>query len=428
MLQLKPHPDNSFVCPKCGAEQPRINQFRFESINIFADCFCNKCGFEFYQVLPVGHTVNYRISIGKKSGKIYKPHGCPGWLSLSLSKAHQEKRVTEVSIEKIIFKQCNNVVILNTLDSLYGHVLLKLYNIFYHIDHQPDVGLIVIIPKIFKWLIPKGCAEAWVVDLTLSELKFNYESIQKFVANQFDRFLEIHLSKAFSHPNLGPFDIERLTSVKPFDLEKFSQQRPVVTFVLREDRWWFKSKIDFWFYRVCRKLKILSWGSHIHSERQNQLVKCVIKLMKEEIKDIEFFVVGLGEIGNFEDDATDLRYRYINSSIEMDWCKIYAQSHAVIGIHGSNMLLPTALAAGCVEILPEDRYGNMLQDISVRYHDRRQLFFYRFADQFASPGSVAEKAVAILCDYEIFKTNMCINIYSDATSMTSLMQVDDSNH
>src|SRR6478736_9368000 len=137
MLQLKPYPDNSFVCPKCGAERTQINQFRFESINIFADCSCNKCRFEFYQVLPVGHTVNYRISIGKKSGKIYKPYGCPEWLSLSLAKSHQERRDTEVIIEKNIFKQCDNVVILYTLDSLYGHVLLKLYNAFYHIDHQP---------------------------------------------------------------------------------------------------------------------------------------------------------------------------------------------------------------------------------------------------------------------------------------------------
>jgi hypothetical protein len=428
MLQLKPYPDNCFVCPKCRAERPRINQFTFESINILADCSCNQCGFEFYQVLPVGHTVDYQISIGKKEGNIFQPQGCPAWLSLSLLQAHEEVLTTEVPIERIIFKQCNNIVILNTLDSLYGHVLLKLYNAFHHIAHQPDVGLIIIIPKGFKWLIPSGCAEAWVVDLTLSELKFSYESIQDFFAKQFDRFSEINLSKAFSHPNLGPFDIERLTGVKPFNLEQFNEKEPVVTFVLREDRWWFKNRIDFWFYRVCRKLKISSWGSHIHSERQNQLIKRVIKLMKREIADIKCFVVGLGEIGDFGDYAIDLRYRKTDSSIEMEWCEIYARSHVVIGIHGSNMLLPTALAAGCVEILPEDRYGNMLQDISIRYNDRQQLFFYRFADQFANPDSVAAKAVAIVRDYEIYKRNMCVNIYSGVTSMTSLMQDDDSNH
>ncbi len=428
MLQLKPNPDNSFACPRCGAERPRINTFSFESVNILADCSCLECGFEFYQVLAVGHTVGYQISIGKKNGTLYKPPGCPEWLSLSVLKSHEERRTTEVTIEKIIFRPCGSVVILNTLDSLYGHVLLKLYNAFYYIDHHPHVGLIVIIPRIFKWLIPKGCAEAWVVDLKLNDLKFNYEAIQKFVANQVDRFSEIHLSKAFSHPNLGPFDIERLTGVKPFDLAKFSEQKPVVTFVLREDRWWLKGRVDFWFYRACRKLNLLSWGAHLHSERQIQLIKRVIKRMKHAMTNIEFVVVGLGKIGNLDGYATDLRYQDMSSSIEKEWCELYARSHVVIGIHGSNMLLPTALAAGCVEILPEDRYGNLAQDISIRYHDRKQLFMYRFADQFASPASVAGKALALLGDYENFNTNMCRHVHPNASSMTSLIPVDDASH
>jgi hypothetical protein len=75
------------------------------------------------------------------------------------------------------------------------------------------------------------------------------------------------------------------------------------------------------------------------------------------------------------------------------------------------MLLPTAFAAGCVEILPLDRFGNMVQDISVRYNDRKQLFFYRFADEYASPKSVAAKAVAIITDFKEYNTNMCKNIY-----------------
>src|SRR4051812_22168812 len=120
MIQLKPHPDNSFVCPECNAEQPQINQFKFESVNIFADCSCHNCGFEFYQVLPVGHTVDYRISIGKKNKMIYKPPGCPEWLLLSLSDAHKRKRFVQVPIERIIFKQCENIIILNALDFLYG--------------------------------------------------------------------------------------------------------------------------------------------------------------------------------------------------------------------------------------------------------------------------------------------------------------------
>jgi len=428
MIQLKPHPDNFFVCPKCGTDQPQINDFRFESINIFADCSCRECGFTFYQTLPVGHNVDFPISIGKDNDVIYKSVKCPQWLSLPVATAYRERRTIGVAIERIIYKKSDKVIILNTLDSLYGHVLLKLYNAFSHLDHQPDFGLVLIIPKMFKWLIPRGCAEVWVVDLNLRDLKYNYEAIHGFVSKRFNDFGEIYLSKAYSHPNVKANDIERLTRVRPFDLTKFMERRPIITFVLREERWWFKNKFDYWFYRLCRRLNILAWGSHVLVERQNRLVKKTMKLIRKKVPRTKFFVVGIGDPDGFNGIGEDQRCREVNAAIERNWCRIYARSHVIIGIHGSNMLLPTALAAGCVEILPEDRYGNMIQDISVRYNDRKQLFFYRFADQFASADNVANKAVAILSDYETFNANMCKNTYSGEPSMISLHQVGDAYH
>jgi hypothetical protein len=302
-------------------------------------------------------------------------------------------------------------VILNTLDSLYGHVLLKLYNAFYHLDHQPELGLILIIPKVFEWMIPKGCAEVWVVDLKLGELIYGYEFIRKFVSDEFKRFSEIQLSKAYSHPNLSANNIERLTGVLPFDLEMFSQSDPVVTFILRDDRWWHTSTADYWFYRLCRRLKKLKWAYQLLSLRQNQLVKLTMKLITQELPKTRFHVIGLGETGSFEPYVYDERVSCVSALIEKSWCETYAQSHVVIGVHGSNMLLPTAHAAGCVEILPEDRYGNIVQDLAVRYSDRLQLFFYRFVAQYASPKAVSNQAIAMIRDYHLFNTNMCQHTY-----------------
>jgi hypothetical protein len=109
--------------------------------------------------------------------------------------------------------------------------------------------------------------------------------------------------------------------------------------------------------------------------------------------------------------AHDQRKDFVDHSIEKKWCGIYAKSHVIIGVHGSNMLLPTAHAAGCVEILSEDRYGNIVQDISVRHADRKQLYFYRFADQYSSPKTVANKVISIVENFEVFEKNMCRNIY-----------------
>src|SRR5690606_24335798 len=123
----------------------------------------------------------------------------------------------------------------------------------------------------------------------------------------------------------------------------------------------------------------------------------------------EFGITGLGKGGSLSRWASDRRAVKITPEIEREWCRMYAQSHVVIGIHGSNMLLPTAHAAGGVEVLMQDRYRNIVQDLSVRYNDRRHLLFYRFVDQYAAPSSVAAKVVAIYRNYETCYRNCVLN-------------------
>ncbi|MEX1239959.1 MAG: hypothetical protein WEB30_09580 [Cyclobacteriaceae bacterium] len=388
-----------------------MNDIIIQPVHAMAECTCASCHFQFYQIFPVGHHVADQLSFSKVDKTYYSKGETEPWLFDSLVKANEGVRQQDVTIEKIVYRNCEDVIILNTLDYLYGHVLLKLYNALYHLDHQKNLGLILIIPKMFKWLIPDGCAEAWVVDLKLADLAYNHESVRKFISLQFGRFNSIYLSRAYSHPDVATIDISRLTRIKPFDLATYRERKPTITFVMRQDRWWFGSVAEYWFYRMCRKLKLLSWGSRLLSRRQNHLVKQTMRRIGKKIPASDFYIVGLGEDGNFGSNCFDERKTQIDDGVETAWCKIYARSHVVVGVHGSNMLLPTALAAGCVEILPQERYGNMVQDISVRYNDRRQLFFYRFADQYSRPRSVAAKVVGMLHHYDIYHRNMCLNLY-----------------
>jgi hypothetical protein len=412
IIELKPEIDNHFVCPECHTRNPVIEDVLIQPVCVFADCLCTRCGLKFFQTFSIGHTVDEHLSVSKTEGKLYINKDESQWLSDTVSKTRHLVKDGDVTIERKIFKPCRRVVILNTLDYLYGHVLLKLLNADYHLKQQKSLGLIVIVPRIFEWLIPKGCTEAWIVDLKLSELAYGHDSIQKFILKQFDRFDRVYLSKAYSHPDCSKVDISSFTGVKPFNLNFFNDLRPTFTFVLRQDRWWFPSILDYWFYRVCRKLKILSWGSRILSLRQNWLVKKTIRAIQKKIPDSYFTIVGLGKAGKFGKPIGDHRQTDVTVSTETDWCRIYSRSHVVIGVHGSNMLLPTALSAGCVQILPEDRYGNMIQDIAVRYNDRKQLFFYRFSNQFARSCDIATKAVSIVRDFKEFNKNMCVNVYT----------------
>ncbi len=407
MIQLKPDTENSFVCPECYAPGPKVNDVLIQSMHVLADCTCHACGFAFYQTFPVSHTTDVSISVGKPNLKLYAPNGDFSWLAQTLA---SESRKEEISIRKKVFKVCEEVVVLNALDFLYGHVLLKLYNSIYHLDHSGP-GLVVIVPRALEWLVPQGCAEVWVVDLRLNDLVNRYEALGRFVNQELQRFRKVSLSKAWSHPDVAGVDIKRLTSVAPFDLEEFCTTRPMITFVLREDRWWLPAELPHTLFRMLRKLGLKDTGTKFMNYLQDQLVRKTIHEIRKILPEVSFVVVGLGTPGSLADVANDERTTKISNETELRWCHCYASSHVVIGIHGSNMLLPTALAAACVEILPEDRFGNMVQDISVRYNDRKQLFMYRFADQYSRALSVAQKAASIIRDFPVYNRNMCRNLY-----------------
>jgi len=410
MIALKPNPYNDFPCPGCGAEKPEVKAIVSQGIHFLADCHCAQCGLDFYEVLPVGHAIDYHLAFNKSNGEFYNAPEEINWLTEPLTESFKSIQKDKVAVEKKVFKASKNVVVLNTLDYLYGHVLLKLYNAQHHLEDE-NTGLVIILPKSMEWLIPEGCAEAWLVDLKLSEQKNWYLDLQQFIQKEFERFDTIQLSNAYSHPDFTQIDIEKFTKIKPFDVAKFSEQPPCITFIVRQDRWWFQSIFSYVFYRIGRKLKILNSVGKYLTNNQDKLIRKTIRKIKKEIPEVEIFLTGFGKSGNMNGLAKDLRVEKMNAETEINWCKTYAKSQLVIGFHGSNMLLPTAFAAGCIEILPKDRYGNMVQDISVRYADRRQLFLYQFCEQYASPESVAQKAISMLKNFDAYNKNMKVNLY-----------------
>jgi hypothetical protein len=414
MIEIKPTVENFFRCPECNSGDPLIIGVRMHSIYTLGDCKCRYCGVEFYQTFPIGHCVNDHVSVNKSTGKVSPGVKSDFWLVDVLRKAHRESRSKHVAVKKIVHEKKREVIVLNALDYLYGHVLLKLFNYQHHLRNNPGVGLIVIVPRSFEWLVPAEASEAWIVDLSLGELAYEYPALASFFNEELKQFDRIWLSTAWSHPEVTQVDIKQMTGIAPFNLDFYQKQNPTVTFVLREDRWWLRSPFSYALYRLGRRFAavrkmlygMVTWD-------QEQLVKATIRQVRKRLPNARFFITGFGVNKTFEGLVTDARTRTVNEEKELEWCRIYSHSHVVVGFHGSNMLLPTAFSAGCVEILPEDRYGNILQDIAVRYSDRRQSFFYRFSDQYSAPAAVASKVVAMIRDYDDFNKNMCQNQYGD---------------
>ena len=405
MIELKPNTYNEFLCPECKNNNIKVIDIIFQGIHVLADCKCNICNFEFYHDFPVGHALLHPIVIGKINKTIYSKNNVE-WFSKPVKDSFLSKRKDKIKIEKKIFFNKKDVIILNCIDYLYGHVLLKLFNAQYYIDNCKECGLVIIIPKSFEWLLPKGISEAWVIDINLKETKNWFIELEKFVREEFERFDKIYLSLAFSHPDFSKIDIERFAKTKRFDLDKFLENKINIAFIVREDRLWFNSKLELFIYKILRKLKLIKYLYKYFVYFQNELINRTCKQIINELPNANFNVVGLGKSGKFKKYINDYRERNISEEVEIKWCEIYSKSHIVIGIHGSNMLLPTALAAGFIEILPKNRYGNIIQDVCSPYKKRELFYLGRFVGEFANPNEVASHAIAIIKHFSGFNKNM----------------------
>lgn len=406
MIRLKPVLEiPQRECPNCHSTLA-ASDWLITGMRNLADFQCPQCRSEFYGDLPAGQALYTPILLDKKSGAVYDNYNV-GWFSDWLVDSYAKRTKEPLRFEvRQLSKVKNKAVLLNCLDALYGHSLLKLLNAQHYIDRQPDVSLIVMLPPFLEWLLPDGVAEAWIIDLPLRRGTEWNDWLADEIGEQLKSFREVYLSVAFSHPHIEDFDIECFTRVSPFPLENFGQRRKnsVISFIWREDRLWetASSSTSTRFEKIKQHLGISQERTDVQTRKVIKLAEC----LRGEFSSLDFAVVGLGKANDLPDWILDLRLTKLDAEAERRWCERYAKSHLVIGVHGSNMLLPSAHAGGVIELIGEERWGNYLQDILFRRSDSREMFFrYRFVPHSSTPEDLARLASTIL-RYEDFRRLM----------------------
>ncbi len=295
---------------------------------------------------------------------------------------------------------------MNCLDSCYGHVFLKLLNAQKYIKNFPAKGLVVLIPASFEWLLPKGVAEAWLVEAKLNDFNKRISNLDAFVKEEMKRFDSVLLSEAPIHPDISKIDLVDFLKTEKFDLNQFDKIPPQITFILREDRFWTNTRLDAFLMLLSISKGWMGWMKSYFIFRQNRLIKKLVKeISKKSGKKIQFAVAGLGKSGSLGASIKDFRKETIDEKGEKEWCTLYTASHLVIGIHGSNMLIPTALSAGFIELLPQYKIANMTEDIAMDHKGRYMQFLGRHLDEFSSVKLVAKHAVSMINDFIFLKRN-----------------------
>lgn len=405
MILIKPDVVFKISCHSCGNAPVIITGSFFQGIHILAECLCSSCNFKFFHTLPTGHAIQFSISLSYHEKQVINLTPENQWLAIPLQDSFNNRKSVSVQLTQSREIQ-GNPIILNCLDTCFGHLYSKLWNAQTLLKRYPKNDIIVILPVKFSWMVPKEVSEIWMVDSSLADCRFFLDGLDEWIKNQLARFESVQLSQAYIHLDHHAYlDLEGITGQKRFDLNQFQFLPVTITFVLREDRFWHGSKMFDFLYRLSVKFNFQKLVKPLFLRRQRILVYKTIKAIRKSLSDVRFSVTGLGNTLSFNTSITDLRATDILIETEKSWNTLYSQSHIVIGVHGSHMLIPTSLAAGFINLLPEYKIDHIVEDTVLPYPNRMLQFMGRFLDEFANTSLVAAHAVSIVKCFHMVWSN-----------------------
>ncbi len=390
MILLHPKPEAYHYCPHCKEDLAVVDWY-IPGMRTLAKLTCKRCDKMFFCDLPAGHGRYTPSLLDTITGEVFSD-GAPTWHDSWLKQSYKKKNCfPPLQIHKETFTKVEKPILLNCLDMMYGHCLLKLLNAQYYLDNKPEYDLIVLIPSFLRWMVPDGVAAVWSVDLKLENGDQWNDGFAQAIKSELVEFDKVWLSVAYSHPHSHDFDIERFTRTKPFNLSDWNRKRPTVTYIWRNDRRWLQNECNNSFADIIQKIacRLQSVESRIETVQRLTVIR-LAQCLRHSISDVEFAVAGIGSSEKLPSWIKDMRSEHINDDIEKLWCQQYASSHVVIGVHGSNMLLPSGHAATTIELMPVARWGNIMQDILSGEEDARmRCYLTRILPDISTPSIVA---------------------------------------
>jgi hypothetical protein len=354
------HPEIEFTasCPNDGTDL-EIKDIIIPGIHCLADAHCPTCGDRYYIDLPVGQAIWSPMILVRNTGKVIDRLDM-AWFSEPLRQGFLNPSKDQVIPVVHKFFDTDRIIIINCLDFLYGHVLLKLLNVQRHLDTSPDLGCCVLIPAQMAHLVPEGVAEVWEFPASLKECLNWYDSLRSWIDQQIKTRKECFLSPAYSHPSNRTYNLKKLTKNLPDISQDIKQNQPIILFSYREDR---------------------LWGRTL-SHQQRNLQKLYDQL-SSAFPDMLFILIGFGQKNQLRSTGAnflDLRTDQFDVKTDRLWMAYMSVADCAIGIHGSNMLMPSGLAKSTLELVPQTRIRNTVQDFlfAPSHQDSRDaLLYYR---------------------------------------------------
>lgn len=419
MIDLHPTPEARHDCPICEVRLDPVDWY-IPGMRNLAELECPDCGSTYYGDMPAGHGILYPSLLNAETGEVHG-RSTGSWFTEFLSAGYENRSDEPISFDVETRQSVSRPVFLNALDMNYVHSVHKLLHAQYHLEEHPDRDLIVMVPSFLTWMVPEAVGEVWVVGQSLNEGESWNDWLAREVKARLSEYPDCKLSVMFPHTHHLDFDIQRFTGVTPFPVSEWESRLrdgPTVTFIWRDvpsygsvSRLWCSLPDSSDVYRRVRgyaNLLAEKFGTHeLGFREQRQNILTAARELRSTFPEIDIAVAGVGDPGGFPEWIADYRYPQPDAEEERALCRRYAESHLVIGTHGSHMSLPSAHAGSVLNIMPPWKRGNMGGDLLLRDDGQRETMLrYRHVPANVSAKEVAREASHMLVDWPLRKIRM----------------------
>ena len=403
MLKIKPEIKFTSNCPICNNEMTNKN-ITFTGMRTLISVSCNKCKETFYTDLPTGHGLYYSFYYSQTKNKIVNDKINGQWFAKSLENTIRNSLDIKVNI-KSEEKSSSKLLILSVIDSYFGHSLLRLLTIQYYFRKNKNKDILLIIPKNLEWIVPKYIKNVIVCNVSGKNGDRWINGLSEIIQIFIDKYEEVFLASEYQHIYKSK-NIDNFTGIKPNNPDVImNNDKMCIGYIWREDRLWNKrTQLDIIFKKIEKVVGINLRRILIKQQYNN--VKQLLLDIREKIPEAQFYVSGFGKFGEFPDFIEDLRTTSIDKDIEIKWIKKYLNTSLIIGLHGSNMILPSAYSAMTLDIMPEWKWNNVMEDIIIQTYSNQYdtLFRYRFIPKQTPVNIIADIAISMLIYYKKFKS------------------------
>lgn len=337
LIKLKPKIDLGYrqKCPNCPGFLITNDFYIFGWRNLAVGT-CNSCKKEYVFEIATGHGIPHPCFIEIGKDKVYAKKGSE-WFNKPFLAGWLNKNYQDLSISCVKNNKKNNkAILINCLDIIYGHSIIKLLSLTYYLknNYQNLNDIIILVPKSLLFLLPDEANAVIIVDIPFSKMKEFYVKIDEYLKSFLLKYDEVFLSAIPPHLYAQNYDLKLLNLNEP----DYTHPIKKICFIYRKDR---------------------LWGLTLRAQQRR--IEKLFNVLQKDYPDLKFFIIGQKDNKKFKPKfIEDKRVSIIDQKTEEEWNNILFNS-LVIGIHGSNMLIAAALAKYVIELIPESRYSNAIQ-------------------------------------------------------------------